>query len=135
MHTLHLATACLINPERQLLVVRKRGSPFWMLPGGKIDAGESALQALQRELQEELQWQAPMEHLLPLAHFENRAANEADTRVQAQVFYARLAHTPAVQIATEIEAMVWLALDGPHPATLAPLLHEQVLPALQQMAD
>ena len=99
MHTLHLATACLINPERQLLVVRKRGSPFWMLPGGKIDAGETALQALQRELQEELQWQAPMDHLQPLAHFENRAANEADTRVQAQVFYARLAHTPAVQIA------------------------------------
>ena len=50
-------------------------------------------------------------------------------------FFARLAHTPAVQIAAEIEAMDWLALDGPHPATLAPLLHEQVLPALQQMAD
>lgn len=136
MHTLHLATACLISPDHQLLVVRKRGSSFWMLPGGKIDAGETAPQALQRELQEELEWSAANTRLTTLGHFENRAANEADTRIKAQVFVAQLADMPTVHIAAEIEAMQWLPL---HASTvqgtdtaLAPLLSEQVLPALRR---
>ena len=85
MHTLHLATACLIH-QQQLLVVRKRGSRFWMLPGGKIDAGETAAQALLRELEEELQWNAAHTRFSLLGHFDNIAANEANTRVQAHVF-------------------------------------------------
>ena len=55
MHHLHIATACLFNAQGQLLTVRKRGTQAWMLPGGKRDGPETPLQALLRELQEELQ--------------------------------------------------------------------------------
>ncbi len=129
-NTLFIATACLLNPQRQLLVVRKRGTRFWMLPGGKIDGNETAPQALQRELREELQWDVSTTALQPLGQFEHRAANEADTRVQAQVFYAQLAHTPDVQIAAEIAAMQWWPIDVPMDEHFAPLLREKVLPAL-----
>lgn len=46
--------AILRNPEGQLLAVRHQGSTFFSLPGGKVDACESAETAMARELQEEM---------------------------------------------------------------------------------
>ncbi|WP_284336233.1 NUDIX hydrolase [Comamonas sp. NoAH] len=131
MNTLHIATACLLNPQHEILLVRKKGSRFWMLPGGKLDAGETASQALQRELSEELQWQAPAAMFHHLGDFENQAANEANTLVKAQVFIAALATPPSLHIAAEIEAMQWwdVRREG-EQENLAPLLREQVIPAV-----
>jgi hypothetical protein len=54
-HTLlDIAAACLLDDAGRLPLVRKRGTRAFMLPGGKREPGESPLQALQRELQEEL---------------------------------------------------------------------------------
>jgi 8-oxo-dGTP pyrophosphatase MutT (NUDIX family) len=38
----------------RILLCRKRGLPFWMLPGGRIEAGEGSMDAVRRELREEL---------------------------------------------------------------------------------
>jgi 8-oxo-dGTP diphosphatase len=55
---IHAAVAILQRPDgRVLLGQRPEGKPWagwWEFPGGKIEEGETALQALQRELQEEL---------------------------------------------------------------------------------
>ena len=40
--------------DGRLLVVRKRGGAVFILPGGKPEGGESDLEALARELDEEL---------------------------------------------------------------------------------
>ena len=83
-------------------------------------------------MQEELQWEASGTAFQPLGSFENRAANEANTRVQAQVFYAALAQTTDVHIAAEIEAMQWWPVDAAMDDSFAPLLREMVVPALRQ---
>lgn len=51
---IRIAAALLIDPQGRTLLVRKRGTEAFMQPGGKIDAGETPVQALVRELQEEL---------------------------------------------------------------------------------
>lgn len=55
---IHAAVAVLLRPDgRVLLGQRPEGKPWagwWEFPGGKIEQGEAALQALQRELHEEL---------------------------------------------------------------------------------
>jgi 8-oxo-dGTP diphosphatase len=54
----HAAVAVLVRPDGTVLLgQRPQGKPWagwWEFPGGKIEAGESPIQGLQRELHEEL---------------------------------------------------------------------------------
>ena len=84
-NTLQIAAACLFDERGRLLLVRKRNTRFFMLPGGKREADEDALSALERELFEEL------------------------------------------------EELRWLDTSLPLPDDLAPLLRDQVLPALKRL--
>ncbi|WP_291591219.1 NUDIX hydrolase [Comamonas sp. UBA7528] len=131
MHHLHIAAACLFNAQGQLLTVRKRGTQAWMLPGGKRNGEETPLQALVRELQEELQITMAAADFAPLGQFSAIAANEACTQVHAHVLVAHAPLQQTVQATAEIAGVQWLALDQPLPDTLAPLLRSQVIPALR----
>ncbi|ULQ53636.1 NUDIX hydrolase [Flavihumibacter fluvii] len=48
------AAALLVVHERKLLLAYSSRKSAWYLPGGKVDAGESAEEALVREIREEL---------------------------------------------------------------------------------
>lgn len=128
--TLHIAAACLFDERGRLLLVRKRNTRFFMLPGGKREPGEDARTALKRELLEELELQLDDAALQPLGQFQAPAANEADTWLQANLFHAALPHS--VQPAAELEELRWLDTAQPLPDDLAPLLRERVLPALRR---
>ncbi|MCG8324425.1 MAG: 8-oxo-dGTP diphosphatase MutT, partial [Thiotrichales bacterium] len=55
---IHVAVGVIVNDQRQILIAQrpadKTHGGCWEFPGGKIKTGESVAQALQRELQEEL---------------------------------------------------------------------------------
>lgn len=133
MTTLTISAACLFDEAGRLLLVRKRNTQGFMLPGGKAEPGEDALTALTRELQEELNLSLPADALQPLGQFRAAAANEPNTWIDASVFQARLPHP--VSAAAELEELRWLAPDDVPPATLAPLLREHVLPLLWPAAN
>lgn len=128
--TLRIATACLVDEAGRVLAVRKRGTQAFMLPGGKIEAGETPQQAVERELLEELGLRIDPSLLHALGHFQSRAANEPNHWVEADVFFTRL-NSP-VKAQAEIDALKWLELHAERQGQLAPLLREQVLPALRQ---
>jgi 8-oxo-dGTP diphosphatase len=130
IHILTIATACLLDDDDRLLVVRKSGAKYFMLPGGKAEPGETPASTLLRELDEELTLLLDKRDLQYLGHFEARAANEPNHWVRAQVFVARLSE--AVQIRAEIEESAWIAVQNSDCEWLAPLLREQVLPALSR---
>jgi 8-oxo-dGTP diphosphatase len=64
--TPQVRVAAVIARRGQILVVehRKREQRYWVLPGGRLEAGETLAAALKRELQEELSLQAEVGPLL-----------------------------------------------------------------------
>ena len=126
--SIRIAAGLVVDVGGRMLLVRKRGTTAFIQPGGKIEPGEASADALIRELREELGLIVPVSALTPLGQFQAAAANEPNSRVDAHVFVAALPH--AVQPAAELDELAWLAPSGEHPHNIAPLLREQVLPAL-----
>lgn len=123
---IRIATALIRDPAGRMLVVRKRGTTSFMLPGGKIEMGESAVDALRRELREELALDLPAVSLTALGLFRAAAANEPGWIVEAQPFLADRVAEPVVQ--AEIEEMRWVDPAAPGDLPLAPLIREHLLP-------
>jgi 8-oxo-dGTP diphosphatase len=117
------------DADGRVLVVRKRGTSRFMLPGGKIEAGETAAQAAVRELHEEVGAELDPEHLVLLGEWTAPAANEPDHVVHGHIF--EHPWVPRLSVRAEIEELLWLhPNDMSGRDDLAPLLVTRVLPAL-----
>jgi 8-oxo-dGTP pyrophosphatase MutT (NUDIX family) len=132
-----VSAVCVFDNAGRLLTVRKRGTAMFMHPGGKPEAGESAVQAAARELAEEVGIVLEPSELQLMGVWIADAANEAATDIEATVFMAPgtwEAH-PSAEIA-EIRWLDLAALDrgAPLPADLAPLLTDHILPQLAGQA-
>jgi 8-oxo-dGTP pyrophosphatase MutT (NUDIX family) len=121
-----VVVAAAIVQAGRLLVVSKQAAPdFFYLPGGKPDAGEEALEALTRELDEELGVR-PVEPRL-LAVVEATAALEG-VPMKLTVFEARIDGVP--RPAAELAHMRWVSgREG--DLRLAPAVRDHVLPLLR----
>ena len=128
---IRIAAAVLIGPDGRTLLVRKRGTQAFMQPGGKIDAHEQPIEALARELEEELALKIDPVRATYLGHFCAPAVNEPGFEVQAELF---LLHIDAdVAPAAEIEEVQWIDPRGDGGLTLAPLTGDVILPFYGQI--
>jgi 8-oxo-dGTP diphosphatase len=128
-----VSAVCVFDNAGRLLTVRKRGTSTFMHPGGKPEAGESAVQAAARELAEEVGIVLDPGELSLMGVWIADAANEAATDIEATVFMAP--GTWEAHPSAEIAEIRWLdlpALDGVAelPGDLAPLLTDHILPVL-----
>nr|WP_314480861.1 NUDIX domain-containing protein [uncultured Pseudomonas sp.] len=130
---IRIAAALLLDPQGRTLLVRKRGTQAFMQPGGKIDAGETPVQALARELFEELGLQIDPAEAVRLGQFSAPAANEPGCEVQAELF--RVDCAAPVTPAAEIEEVTWLAADQAPAVILAPLTRDLILPLYRELVS
>ena len=114
--------------DNRLLLVRKRGAPSWILPGGKPEpTDKDEIGTLVREIREELGcgirgW------IVRRGEYTNKAADLEDTTVTVVVYTGDLTGEPTPQ--SEIEALWWFNPEVDHMDALAPSLRYQILPAL-----
>ena len=128
MTTFVTAAFCLVR-DGCLLTVRKAGSTRFMLPGGKIDPGESAREAAVREVMEEVGVDVS-DVGIPLGRFHD-AAIEPGAWVDATVYVTHLREQDVPAPLAEIAEQRWLGIGEELPDDLAPLLRNHVVPALR----
>lgn len=116
-----VAAVVLRDAAGRVLSVRKRGTQRFMLPGGKLEAGESSADAAVREVREELGLELDPAGLRFLGPFVTDAANEPGHGLRADV-YAYERAVAGESAAAEIAEVRWLAVDEPDELD-APLTH------------
>lgn len=91
----HIDCAGLVVVQnRKLLLAFSRNKQAWYLPGGKVDAGETALAALQREINEELNIFIATESLQWYCHITAPAFGEVNLLMEQECFLHQLIQTP-----------------------------------------
>lgn len=125
-------TVCAVVADAagRVLLVRKRGSRWFIQPGGKREPGEAALQTLARELREELGVALRPGSARRLGVFEHDAVNEPGRRVRAEAYAVAVDGVPGA--GAEIDEIAWVdpadpTADGTR--AVAPLSATRVLPA------
>ena len=66
-HIVTSVVAVIIDPEEQVLLTKRNIAPFkgeWVMPGGKIDLGEPIVNALKREVMEEVGLEVEVEDII-----------------------------------------------------------------------
>ena len=121
-----IVAALIRYAEGRVLLVRKAGTLAFMQPGGKREAGEGDLAALDRELFEELGCRLVAGSASPVGDFRAAAANEPGREVAAAV-YAVTVEGP-VQAQAEIAEILWVDPHHPPDVDLAPLTRDHILP-------
>ena len=121
-----VSAAVITDAAGRVLVVRKHGTSVFMQPGGKPEAGESAAEALARELYEEVGLVVAADALEPLGTFEADAANEPGHRVVAAAFRTT-AEPGAVAARAEIAELRWITPGDVSAMALAPLSLDHLL--------
>lgn len=127
MNVIRVSAAVVTDEQGRALVVRKAGTTLFMQPGGKPEPGESAAEALVRELREEIGVDVTVDQLRALGRFETDAANEPGHRVVADAFALRL-DPSAVAPAAEIAEARWITPADAAHVPLAPLSRDLLLP-------
>lgn len=127
---IRIAAVVLRNWQGEILSVRKRGTSSFMLVGGKLDPGESALSAAVREVAEELRLDLDPVQLHHLGRFHAPAANEAEMGVDCDVFLAPEPLGELPEVFEEIEEARFFPVDS-RDKVLAPLSCDVIFPLLR----
>ncbi len=114
-----VAALILTDGSGRVLTVRKRGTEHFMLPGGKIEPGESSDATAVREAHEELGLVLDAAELEFVGAYLTDAANEPGHWLRSDVYRHRRPVT-GERAASEIAEARWVDPHAPE-GTLAPL--------------
>lgn len=135
MKDIYKASGIIIR-DRKVLVEKSYGKEYFIHPGGKLEAGETAKQALVRELNEEFQISVEEADLVPFDQNTAAAANSPEDTVHMEVFLVSK-WKGALKPAHEVEEIRWLTSKIPPDLKVGSIMKSQTIPKLvaQQLID
>lgn len=100
----------------------------YILPGGRIEAGEEDVTCLKREIREELDCDVDLASLEYLGEYVDVAAGRPDKDVSIKLYKGKVLGTP--KPSSEIRFLHWIgAVDAENPR-LSPILRRKIIPDL-----
>lgn len=124
--------AGIIIKDRKLLFTRAQDMDFFIDPGGKIEEGETAEQALIRELKEELSIDVNETDLEFFGKYTAEAANHKGKTVHMKAFIVKK-WQGEIRPDAEIEELRWLTSKVPDDIQVGSIFGGKVLPRLHEM--
>lgn len=116
--------------DRKFLVTRAHDRTVFVAPGGKLDPGETHIDALRRELMEEIQVTVRDDDIEELGTFQALAAGKQDKMLEMKVF---LVHDWQGEVtpANEIEEIRWIdsSVNG---IEIGSIFEHDVMPQLKE---
>jgi 8-oxo-dGTP diphosphatase len=111
-HIVTSVVAVIIDDEERVLLTRRGIAPFqdqWVMPGGKIDLGESILDALKREVHEEVGLEVEVEGLIDV--FEHLTPGEDNCHFVILYYRCRPLYCDIVRNTSEVAEALWVPRD------------------------
>jgi 8-oxo-dGTP pyrophosphatase MutT (NUDIX family) len=124
----HKAGLLHLKDGRVLLCRKKHTTSLLILPGGKVEPGETADECLKRECREEL-GAVEISNLRHLGDYESSAAGQSGKTVKIELFTGELKGSPAPH--SEIKDLFWFG-PSDDAALLAPSLRDVIFPDLRR---
>ena len=125
---IEIAVCIVTNDRNELLTVRKTGSTYYQLPGGKLEPQESAMVTLLRELKEELNLEFEESDFRLVKIHEADAVNERGMRVRGHVFRCVRPIPMSLSPNAELEEVRWVGPEEADAVKLANLLRQVAIP-------
>ena len=113
-------SAAIIIKNRSVLYLRKRGFLFYILPGGKIEKGETEVQSLEREIMEELSSRIKIGEKLGIIDGRgfNKSLDKLE-RIKLTLYKAKL--LDKIKLSREIFDKVYIKHKNMHRFLLTPI--------------
>ncbi|MGV9212943.1 NUDIX hydrolase [Micromonospora sp. RB23] len=105
--------AWILIEDGRVLSTRSQGKDVWYLPGGKREPGESDLETLRREIDEELSVEVDVHGATRLGTFTAQAHGHA-VGVAVRMTCYRAGYRGRLRPASEIAEMAWLGYADRH---------------------
>lgn len=123
--------AVIIIQNKKLLVTRSKNKDIFVSPGGKLETGETAKQALIRELMEECKIQVAEEGLSFFGTFHAPAAGNESNMLTMDVFLADT-HEGEIVCDHEIAEIAWINSNIPTGMKVGSIFEHDVIPQLRE---
>lgn len=120
-----------LNEESTKFLVTKKSDPtvpFWLMPGGKIESGESPKAALMREIREELSCEIEIMTLRYITEYIAPAAGMPGVILNIKLFQGNLIGQP--QASSEISELGWLGKEDRANPVASETIREYIIPDL-----
>ena len=109
-HIVTSVVAVIVDDEGRVLLTRRSIPPFqdlWVMPGGKIDLGEPILEALKREVYEEVGLEIEVDGLIDV--FEHLTPGDDNCHFVILYYRCRPLHLDVIHNEDEVAEAVWVS--------------------------
>lgn len=129
---IHKAAGIIIK-DRRLLIERSYGKDVFMAPGGKLEAGETSMEAAIRELKEEFQLTVVEDDLEVFGTFYAEAAGSHNVGKSLRMDVFMVHNAGKVMPDSEVEEIRWITSDIPGDIEVGSIFAHEVLPKLKAL--